>query len=280
MRIAVTGAGGMLGRDVVEAAESRGLDVASCARGELDVTDRAAVERVMADFRPDAVINCAAYTDVDGAETHPEAALAVNGEGAGNVARAAASVGATVVLPSTDYVFAGDKTTPYLESDPTGPRSAYGRSKLAGERATEATGERHCIVRTAWLFGLGGRNFVDTMLRLGSERESLKVVSDQVGCPTATHQLAAALLDLAAADVLGTCHVAGAGRCSWAEFATEIFRRAGLETSVEPCSTEEFPRPAPRPAWSVLASERTDVPVLPDWRTGLGEYLERRAVPQ
>jgi dTDP-4-dehydrorhamnose reductase len=269
--VLVTGAGGMLGHDVMAAAD----DAVGLTRAELDVTDAAAVERALREVQPGAVINCAAYTNVDGAEDDEAAATAINGDGAGNVATAAAAVGAFVVQPSTDYVFDGEKREPYVESDPTGPRSAYGRSKLAGEWTVAEANPRHAIVRTSWLFGVHGKSFPDTMLGLDGP---LKVVDDQVGCPTYTAHLAEALLDLARGELTGIVHVAGSGECSWYEFAREIFRRAERDVEVAPCTTEEFPRPAPRPAYSVLRSTRSGAPVLPDWREGLDAYLTERAV--
>src|SRR3954469_2778157 len=261
----------MLGHDVMAAAD----DAVGFTRAELDVTDPAAVERAFLDVRPDAVVNCAAYTDVDGAEADEDTATLVNGDGAGNVATAAAAGGAFVVQPSTDYVFDGDKGEPDGETAPKGPRSADGRSKLAGEWAVAEAYPRHAIVRTAWLFGLHGKNFVDTMLRLDGP---LKVVDDQVGCPTYTAHLAEALVDLAGGRLAGIVHVAGAGECSWYEFAREIFRRAEREVELAPCTTEEYPRPAPRPKYSVLRSVHREAPVLPDWHDGLEAYLMERAV--
>ncbi|MEA2466470.1 MAG: dTDP-4-dehydrorhamnose reductase [Thermoleophilaceae bacterium] len=269
----------MLGRDVVAAAERAGHDAVGLARADLDVTDGAAVERAVATERPDVVVNCAAYTNVDGAESDEAAATRLNGHAAGLVAHAAASAGAAVVQPSTDYVFDGSKRTPYVESDPTGPEGAYGRSKLAGEHAVASAAERHFIVRTSWLFGVAGKNFADTMLALGRDRDELKVVHDQVGCPTYTGHLAEAIVRLAGTGAYGMHHVAGGGKeCSWFEFATEIFRQAEVDVRVVPCTTEEFPRPAPRPAYSVLGSERADAVRLPDWREGLASYLAERAV--
>ena len=266
----------MLGRDVVRAAERAGHDALGLAHADLDVTDAGAVERAIAAERPGAVVNCAAYTNVDGAEEDPGAAQAINGDAAGILAAAAAAAGARVVYPSSDYVFAGDKRSPYVESDPTGPRSSYGASKLAGEEATAAAGGRHLIVRTSWLFGTGGRNFVDTMLGLGRERDELKVVRDQVGCPTYTGHLAEAIVRMLDSRLDGVVHVAGGGACSWHEFAVEIFRQAKVEVRVNPCTTEEFPRPAPRPAYSVLASERRGAPHLPAWHDGLACYLTEK----
>jgi dTDP-4-dehydrorhamnose reductase len=264
----VTGAGGMLGREVVRAASEH--DVVALTHAELDVTDREAVAAAVEDR---VVINCAGFTDVDGAEADEEAATVLNGVAPGHLAAAARAI----VHPSTDYVFDGTKREPYVESDPTAPRSAYGRSKLAGEHAVAVANPRHFIVRTSWLFGVGGRNFVDTMLGLASEHGELKVVADQVGCPTYVGHLAKALVELAESDAYGIHHVAGAGACSWFEFATEIFRQVELDVRVTPCTTGEFPRPAPRPAYSVLVSERTDAIRLPDWHEGLAAYLAERA---
>jgi dTDP-4-dehydrorhamnose reductase len=247
----------MLGQDVVRATGGGGL-----TRAELDVTDARAVREAIG--AGDLVINCAAWTDVDGAEEHPEEALRVNRDGARNVAEAAGAV----AYVSSDYVFDGSKRSPYLESDPTGPLSSYGRSKLEGERATAAANPRHWIVRSAWLFGAGGGNFVETMLRLGPK---VRVVDDQVGSPTFTGHLAEALAALVKRDDFGVHHLAASGSCSWFEFAREIFERAGRDVELTPCTTEEFPRPAPRPAWSVLGSERGHA--LPHWREGLQAYL-------
>ena len=261
----------MLGRDVMAAAD----DAVGLTRSELDVTDARAVDHAVREARPDAVVNCAAYTNVDGAEDDEATATAVNGDGAGNVAAAAAALGAFVVQPSTDYVFDGEKREPYIETDPTGPRSAYGRSKLAGEWAVAELNPRHVIVRTSWLFGMGGKNFANTMLGLDGP---LKVVDDQVGSPTYTAHLAEALVELAGGRLTGVVHVAGAGECSWYEFARAIFERAERDVEIAPCTTEEYPRPAPRPKYSVLRSAVPHAPALPDWRDGLEAYLMERAV--
>jgi dTDP-4-dehydrorhamnose reductase len=256
----------MLGQDVMRVA---GADAVGFTRAELDVTDLAAVRDALSGAT---VINCAAFTDVDGAEADPAAAHAVNAQGAHNVAEAAARV----IYISTDYVFDGSKTGPYVESDPVNPLSAYGRSKLAGERATLTASPQSLIVRTSWLFGAGGGNFVATMLRLGEERGAVRVVDDQVGCPTFTGHLAEALCELARSGRHGFLHVAGGGSCSWFELARAIFERAGLDCRVEPQTTAETGRPAPRPANSVLRSER-DAPELPAWQDGLDAYMGVRA---
>ena len=250
----MVGAGGMLGQDVE-------ADV-SLTRAQLDVIDRDAVRAVITG--DDIVINCAAWTDVDGAEEHEHEALRINRDGARNVAEAAGAV----LYVSTDYVFDGTKREPYVESDPVNPQSAYGRTKLAGERVTAEANPRHYIVRTSWLFGPGGKNFVETMLGLGPE---VRVVDDQVGSPTFTGHLADALARLARTEDYGVHHLTASGSCSWFEFAREIFARAGSDTRAEPCTTADFPRPAPRPAYSVLGSERGHR--LPSWQEGLDAYL-------
>jgi dTDP-4-dehydrorhamnose reductase len=275
MRVLITGAAGMLGRELVAAARSAGHEILAPSSSELDITDAAGVGHAVAVAGPDVIVNCAAWTDVDGAETDYEAALEVNGGGAGNVARAAARAGAWTVQISSDYVFDGGKREPYVESDPVDPLSAYGRTKLAGEREVAAGAPgRHTIVRSSWLFGFPGQCFPATILRLAAEREELKVVDDQVGCPTFTGHLAPALVDIAARRPVGILPVVGAGACSWFEFAREIVAAAGLSCQVRPCSTAQMPRPARRPAYSVLGTERGDeTPALPDWRAGLADYL-------
>jgi dTDP-4-dehydrorhamnose reductase len=264
--IHVVGAGGMLGRDVVRAAGDRAV---ALTHADLDVTDRAAARDALGGAT---VINCAAYTDVDGAETDSDTAHAVNADGARNVAEAATRV----LYVSTDYVFDGSKREPYVESDPTGPLQEYGHSKLAGERATAEANEDHLVVRSSWLFGAGGRNFVETMLTLARERDELLVIDDQVGSPTFSGHLAEALVALAGGDERGVLHVAGTGSCSWFDFARAIFERVGVDADVRPCATEEFPRPARRPPFSVLESER-GAPALPTWEDGLEAYLGVRA---
>jgi dTDP-4-dehydrorhamnose reductase len=268
MRLLVTGAAGMLGRDVVAAAESAGHDVTGLARRDLDITDPDAVRAAVRAARPDAVVNCAAWTDVDGAEEHEADATLINGSGAAHVAAAAPYV----VHVSTDYVFDGSASQPYAEGDPTGPTSAYGRSKLAGELAVAAAGD-HAIVRSAWLFGLHGRNFVATMLRLAEDRDEVRVVNDQIGCPTFTGHLAPALVEVAERRLTGALHVVGAGSCSWYELAVATFEEARVDCRVVPVTTAEFLRPAQRPALSVLLSTRPDAPALPPWREGLSAYL-------
>jgi dTDP-4-dehydrorhamnose reductase len=267
MRILITGAAGMLGRDVADAARAAGHEAVALARPDLDVTDAAAVRAAVARARPDAVVNCAAWTDVDGAEAHEEEATAVNGQGAANVAEA----GVHTVHVSTDYVFDGTASEPYPEDAPTNPMSAYGRSKLEGEGPVLAHGG--AVVRASWLFGAHGPNFVATMLRLAGERDELTVVDDQVGSPTYTGHLAAALVTVTEQRLGGVLHVAGGGACSWYDLAVAAFEETGATVTVHRGATADLGRPAPRPACSVLGVTRPDTPRLPPWREGLREYL-------
>jgi dTDP-4-dehydrorhamnose reductase len=275
MRILLTGAGGMLGTDVRRVAESAGLELIAWSRSELDVTDSEAVAAKLKRLAPAVVINCAAWTDVDRAEFEEERATTVNGAGAGNIAHAAAASGAWTVHISSDYVFDGSKQTPYLESDRPAPVSAYGRSKLAGERAVErAAPDAHTIVRTSWLFGTSGRCFPRTILRLAAEQRVLTVVDDQVGCPTFTGHLAPVLIELASETRLaGTIHLSGGGECSWCELAGAVVEAAHLDAQINPGRTDDMERPAPRPPYSVLRSERLEVPELPHWREGVMEFV-------
>jgi dTDP-4-dehydrorhamnose reductase len=276
MKVLVTGAGGMLGRDVVLAAGNAGHDVVGFGHTELDVTDAGALARKFELERPDVVINCAAWTDVDGAEEAEEAALGVNGTAAGLVASAAAEVGASVVYVSSDYVFDGAKGAPYVETDETAPLSAYGRTKLAGEEATAAANKRHFVVRSSWLFGIGGSNFVETMLRLAATQNEVLVVRDQVGSPTYTWHLAYGIVRLIEGVEFGIHHMAAGGACSWYDFAREIFDQAKVECRVLSATTDMLGRPAPRPAFSALESQREHAIELPSWRDGLAAYLAQR----
>ncbi|MES1246938.1 MAG: dTDP-4-dehydrorhamnose reductase [Actinomycetota bacterium] len=256
-RVLVTGAGGQLGAALLEAFPG----ARASTRAEWDVTMPPAVHDV------DLVLHAAAWTDVDGAEAEPQEAAAVNVGGTQH----AAEIGAPLVYFSTDYVFDGTKGAPYVESDPPHPQSVYGRTKLLGEAAA---GEHAWIVRSPWLFGWTSKNFLLTMLRLGAEREEVAVVDDQRGSPTFVGHLAAAVRDVVERPY-GTYHVAADGECTWAEFAEAIFEEAGLDCRVRRITTEELGRPAPRPAYSVLRSERPEAPRLPHWRTGLRECLDR-----
>jgi len=277
VKLLVTGAAGMLGRDVMLAAGNAGHQVVGYGHAELDVADAAAVSAKVEGERPDVVVNCAAWTDVDGAEEAEEEATRINGEGAGNVAAAAAAVGASVVYVGSDYVFDGSKGAPYVETDQTAPLSAYGRGKLAGEEATRAANKRHFVVRSAWLFGAGGPNFVETMLRLAADHGEVLVVRDQVGSPTYTWHLAYGIVRLIEGVEFGIHHMAAAGSCSWYEFAREIFEQAKVECKVMSATTEMLGRPAPRPAYSALVSQREHAIELPAWQDGLAAYLSQRS---
>jgi dTDP-4-dehydrorhamnose reductase len=261
-RLLVTGAGGQLGRALVDV--FAGDEVIALRHEDWDVAQPA--PRLP---RLELVLHAAAWTDVDGAEDDPQAAAAVNVGGVQH----AASLGAPLVVWSSDYVFDGRKREPYVESDGPNPRSAYGRSKLHGEAAA---GEDAWIVRSSWLFGATGHNFVRTMLKLGAERDEVAVVDDQRGCPTYVGHLAAAVRELVDADLpRGVWHLAADGDCTWAELAEAVFVAAEIDCAVRRISSEELGRPAPRPAYSVLRSERQGAPQLPHWRLGLEECLER-----
>jgi dTDP-4-dehydrorhamnose reductase len=277
VKVMVTGTGGMLGRDVVRLAEQAGHEVVQFTHDELDITDATLVGDAILGERPEALVNCGAWTNVDGAESDLEGATAVNGTGAAHIALATDRIGCKVVYPSSDYVFDGTKGEAYVESDETNPLSAYGKSKLAGERETALVNPRHFIVRASWLFGVNGKNFVDTMMSLGRELDEVVVVADQIGCPTYTGHLAEGIVRLIEWDDYGRYHMAGAGECSWFEFAVEIFAQAGIDCRVMSTTTEELGRPAPRPAYSVLVSEREPTIYLPDWREGLAAFLAERA---
>jgi dTDP-4-dehydrorhamnose reductase len=278
VKILVTGAGGMLGTDFVRAAKYWNHDVVGLTYADLDIGDSGAVWRTFAQEKPDVVVNCAAFTDVDGAEAEQENAWRVNVEGARFVALGAAEVGASVVYPSSDYVFDGLKGEPYIESDGTRPLSVYGQTKATGEAETAAANQRYYIVRSSWLYGTAGRNFVETMLTLGRDQGEAVVVRDQVGCPTYTAHLADALVRLIGTTAFGIHHIAGGGECSWYEFAEEIFRQSALDVRMMSMTTAELSRPAPRPPYSVLSTQRTEAIYLPDWQEGLAAYLAERAV--
>lgn len=269
----MTGAAGMLGHEVVAAAQRLGHEVAAWDLPECDLTDAEATLAAVRRLDPRAVVNCAAYTNVDAAETDEATAERVNADAAGNLARACAAAGARLVHVSTDYVFDGTKAEPWLESDAPNPLGAYGRTKLHGEEQVAAEADDHAIVRTAWLFGPHGPNFIATMLRLASERDEVSVVTDQVGSPTFAGHLAPALVDMAERTDTGVFHGAGSGSCSWYELTLEAFDAADVQCRVLPTTTDRFPRPAPRPAYSVLGSEREHPITLPPWQDGVRAHL-------
>jgi dTDP-4-dehydrorhamnose reductase len=273
----ITGVHGQLGSAVEKLATSRGLEVIGHDLDTLDITDPAAVEKILDETRPTTLVNCAAFTAVDDCESDPKNAFAVNGEAVGHLAEACNQVAARLVHISTDYVFAGDGSAPYSEAEPTAPRSVYGRSKLRGELMA-ASASRHLIVRTAWLYGHAGSNFVEAIRRqLENGHETLRVVSDQIGSPTFADDLADAVLALDSRDALGVVHAVNSGSTSWHGFACEIVRRLGRNAEVLPVTTAEFPRPAPRPAYSVLDTGRLRQLIgraMPPWQDALGRYLE------
>jgi dTDP-4-dehydrorhamnose reductase len=277
MKVVVTGAKGQLGTDLVDLLTDRGYEVYGYGRKELDITNFDQVYQVINNVTPDVVIHAAAYTKVDLAESEPDQAFLVNAYGTRNVSVASEAVGAKLVYVSTDYVFDGTANTPYNEFSPTNPMSVYGKSKLAGEQFVRDLHSKFFIVRTSWVYGKNGNNFVKTMVKLARERDELKVVNDQVGCPTYTVDLANCILELIQTEKYGIYHVSNSGHCSWYEFAKAIFEEAGIEVKVNPCTTKDFPRPAPRPAYSVLehmALRLNGFKEMPNWRDSLKSYLE------
>lgn len=276
MSYLLTGATGMLGQDLQQVLVGR--DITALGRTDLDVTDQDAVDAAVAGH--DVVINCAAYTRVDDAESNEDAAFAVNATGAGNLARAAARHGARLVQLSTDYVFDGAATTPYPEDAPRHPVSAYGRTKAEGERlALELNPEATYVVRTAWLYGAHGPNFPKTMLRLAADHDTVSVVDDQLGQPTWTADVARQLVAMLDADATaGVYHATSSGSTSWFEFAQAVFSAAGLDPDrVKPTSSADFVRPAPRPAYSVLGHarwQRSGLTPIRDWRSALADAAQ------
>jgi len=276
----------MLGQDVVAEIKRRHLPVLPLAHSACNITSLDDCRAHLLPYSPAVVINCAAYTKVDLAESEREAAWAVNATGAGNVAKACREIGARLVHVSTDYVFDGSGETPWNPEDATAPLSAYGASKLDGERAVqEALGDEAVIVRTSWLYGANGPNFVKTMLRLAQEGRDLKIVNDQAGSPTYTADLARALVDLALGTGNGIYHVTNAGTCTWFEFAREIFRQSRVRPggAFKPCTTPEYPTPARRPGNSRLDNTRftsEGYTPLPPWQDALRRYLVETEVMQ
>ena len=277
-RILVVGHKGMLGTDLMETlarewpdAERFGLDLP-----EFDITQFDSIRGHVQDLKPDAIINCAAYTNVDGCETETDLAMAVNRQGPGSLARVAKEAGVRLVHVSTDFVFDGAKDSPYVEEDEPNPQSAYGRTKLAGERVVMAEGGEWVIARTAWLYGRNGRNFVDTLLRASHERDTLSVVTDQVGSPTWTRDLAAAICALLRTGVTGVYHTTNSGMCSRYEQVQEILRVAGLETRLKAVDSSAFPRPAKVPPYSPLDTAklaRDTGHTMRPWQQAQEEYL-------
>jgi dTDP-4-dehydrorhamnose reductase len=273
MRVTLFGASGLLGQELVQ--ELSGEQLTALSSKDADLRDRVRVRDVVRDSRPDWIFLSAAYTDVDGCESNHDRAFAVNCEGAINVAQAAREGGARLMFLSTDYVFDGSKRSPYETRDPRNPNSVYGESKArAEERLLEILPEV-CIARTSWLFGHGGKCFPATILKLASTRPEISVVNDQRGSPTFTRDLASALVELCRASAKGIVHVTNSGNCTWYEFATQIVLVSGMPTVVKPVTTAEFPRPARRPAYSVLSPDslRAYNILMPEWQDALRRYL-------
>jgi dTDP-4-dehydrorhamnose reductase len=278
MKVVVTGAKGQLGTDLVDLLSDRGYEVYGYGREELDITNFDQVQQVISEVKPDVVIHASAYTKVDLAESEPDQAFLINAYGTRNVAVVSEKVGAKLVYVSTDYVFDGTATSPYNEFARTNPLSVYGKSKLAGEQFVRDLHSKFFIVRTSWVYGKHGNNFVKTMLKLAQERDELMVVNDQVGCPTYTVDLANFILGLIQTEKYGIYHVSNSGYCSWYEFAKAIFEEARIEVKVNPCMTKDFPRPAPRPAYSVfehMALRLNGFSEMRYWREALKEFIIR-----
>ncbi|HLV86412.1 MAG TPA: dTDP-4-dehydrorhamnose reductase [Candidatus Sulfotelmatobacter sp.] len=277
----VLGGSGLLGKALLADLHKEGLrgeKLFAPASGELDIRDFASVQKAVAERRPEWIILSAAYTDVDGCETHPELAFSVNRDGAVNAARAAKDAGSRLLFLSSDYVFNGKKSSPYETDDARDPQSVYGRSKAEAEVRLLDLLPGCCIVRTSWLFGVGGKCFPDTILKIAADRPVLEVVNDQRGCPTYAPDLARAIVALCRQGASGIVHATNAGECSWFEFAVEILKSAGLPNEVRPVSTQRMARPAPRPAYSVLSprslAERNIT--MPAWQDALKRYLVER----
>ncbi len=277
MKILVTGSGGLLGGAVVRAARGRGHDVSALDRAALDVTDFELVESRLRDEAPEAVMHCAGYTAVDDAEEEPDRATAVNRDGTRNVALAAAAIGASLVYPSTDYVFDGRSDRPYRPEDETHPVNAYGRSKLASEKVLETTDARWAVVRTSWLYGPDGQDFIDVILGARYRSSPLKIVNDQIGCPTWTDSLAPALVELAERGAIGTYHLCDRGKATWLDLARGAAILAHLDVELEATTTEAWGAPADRPRYSVLDSSKAEALLgrsMPIWGESLRAHLE------
>ena len=277
MKVLVTGVNGQLGFDVVKELEIKGHQAHGTVRSDFDLTNEDDVQSYIQKIKPEAIIHCAAYTNVDQAETDRDTAYKVNALGTKFLAQAANEINAKMVYVSTDYVFDGSANEPYEVDHPTKPLGVYGETKLAGEEFLKTILEQYFIVRTAWVYGANGNNFVKTMLRLGKERGEVGVVADQVGSPTYTVDLASFLVELVESEQYGIYHASNNGICSWYEFAVEIFNQAGLQVKVNPLTTDQYPRPAARPKYSVLSKKKLiekGFTPLRKWQEALADYLK------
>ena len=272
-KVLVTGAKGMLGQDLCPILEDEGYEVVETDIDTLDITNTKNIEEVFSTEKPDIVIHCAAYTNVDKAEEDANTAELNNAKGTENIAKVCAKTDAVMVYISTDYVFGGDGVKPYKPCDKTNPLGVYGKTKWQGEEAVRNNVSKHYICRTSWLYGIHGKNFVETMISLADKPE-LKVVDDQVGCPTWTVELSNAIVKILDSGEYGTYHTCGSGQTSWFNFAKKIFEKANIKVNLKPCTTEEFPRPAKRPAYSVMDNNG----ICRNWETALSDYIKLRAV--
>lgn len=278
MKVLVTGVKGQLGHDVMNELALRGIEGIGVDVEEMDITDRTACETVISREKPDAVIHCAAYTAVDAAEDNLELCRKINAEGTRNIARICKTLDIKMMYISTDYVFNGGGERPWEPDDHREPLNVYGLTKYEGEIAVEQNVQKYFIVRIAWVFGVNGKNFIKTMLRLGKEKGAVSVVNDQIGSPTYTYDLARLLVDMIQTDKYGRYHATNEGLCSWYEFACEIFRQAGMdEVKVTPVDSDGFPAKAKRPSNSRMSKEKlteNGFERLPSWQDALGRYLE------
>lgn len=277
MKVLVTGAKGQLGTDLMNELAKRGIEGIGVDVQEMDITDAEACRRVIKNSGADAVIHCAAYTAVDAAEDNVDLCRRINGEGTRNVAQACKEADVKLMYISTDYVFDGQGIRPWEPDDERHPLNVYGQTKYEGELAVEELSDKYFIVRIAWVFGVAGKNFIKTMLRLGKERGAVSVVDDQIGSPTYTYDLARLLVDMIQTDKYGRYHATNEGLCSWYEFAKEIFRQAGMDVPVTPVSSDQFPAKAARPSNSRLSKEKLSengFERLPAWQDALGRFLK------
>lgn len=276
MKILVTGVKGQLGYDVVQEGESRGLEMFGTDVDNMDITDAGQVKRVIEEYRPDAVIHCAAYTAVDAAEDNQELCRKINVDGTRNIAEVCKTMDIPMMYFSTDYIFDGQGENFWKEDDPKKPLNVYGQTKYEGELAVQELAEKYFILRISWVFGVNGNNFIKTMLRVGPQRGEVGVVADQIGSPTYTYDLAKLVIDMIQTDKYGAYHVTNEGICSWYEFACEIFKQAGLDVKVNPLTTAEYPAKAARPFNSRMSKDKlinAGFDMLPSWQDALERYL-------